>query len=95
MTACAGSNIELNDVSVTVTPTGIASTGDPLSTFELQTPTPGATEAVSFTLPPLIPTPVPDTSVGKTGSAIGLKAFRALGTSVVVAVIALLGLSSL
>ena len=45
MTACAGSGIELNEVSVTVTPTGIASTGDPLSIFEVQTPTSGATSS--------------------------------------------------
>ena len=97
MSACAGEGIELNEFTITVTPTGISSTGDPLSIFEVQTPASGATKAVSFTLPPLIPTPEPVKYGGNIGSAIGLNAFGALGTGVVVATaaaITILGISS-
>lgn len=93
---CAASGIELEDVPVTATPTGTASTGDPLSMFEAPTPTSGATAAVTYALPPLIPTQAEINT--KIGSAIGLNAFRALGTSVVVATaatIVMLGVSSL
>jgi hypothetical protein len=64
-------------------------TDDPLSIFEAPTPTSGATVAVTFSQPPLIP--------GSVGSAIGLNAFKALGASVVVATaaaIVILGVSS-
>jgi len=79
---CSGSNIVLNPVDVTARPTGFSSTGDPLSPFEAPTPTPGETVAVTAVVnPPLIPT---DTS--QSGSASGLDAFWALGTSTVVAI---------
>jgi hypothetical protein len=94
--ACAQSGIALNKVPITVTPAGIASTGDPFSIFEVPPPTSGATTAVTFALPPLIPTPPAFGS--KKGSATGLNAFRALGTSMTVATtaaIVVLGVSSL
>lgn len=82
---CAASNIVLNPVSVTATPTAFFSSGDPLSPFEAPTPTPGETVAVSAVLfPPLIPTYGLDNS--QSGSASGLNAFWALGTSTVVAI---------
>ena len=79
---CAGSSIVLNAVDVTARPTGFSSTGDPLSPFEAPTPTPGETVAVTAVWnPPLIPT-----DQSQSGSASGLDAFRALGTSTVVAI---------
>lgn len=82
---CAGSSIVLNAVDVTARPTGFSSTGDPLSPFEAPTPTPGETVAVTAVWnPPLIPTFAADQS--QSGSASGLNAFWALGTSTVVAI---------
>jgi len=99
---CGAQNIMLNPVSITATPTGTATTGDPLSMFEAPTPTSGATAAVTVELPPLIPSysgsvQAPGQAKSKIGSAIGLNAFRALGTSVLVAAaaaIVILGVSS-
>jgi hypothetical protein len=97
---CAAQRIQLNLVSITATPTGTATTGDPLSMFEAPTPTSGATVAVTMELPPLIPSysvQNPGQAQPKTGSAVGLNAFRALDMSIVVAagaVIVLLGVSS-
>ncbi|KAF8497762.1 hypothetical protein F5888DRAFT_249700 [Russula emetica] len=97
---CAAQLIQLNPVSITATPTGTATTGDPLSMFEAPTPTSGATAAVTMELPPLVPSysvQTPGQAQPKSGSAIGLNAFRALGTSIVVAAgaaIVLLGVSS-
>jgi hypothetical protein len=99
---CAAQRMLLNSVSITATPTGTATTGDPLSMFEAPTPTSGATAAVTMELPPLIPSysglvQTPGQTQPKTGSAIGLNAFRALGTSVLVAAgaaIVILGVSS-
>jgi hypothetical protein len=97
---CAAQRIQLNLVSITATPTGTAMTGDPLSMFGAPTPTSGATVAVTMELPPLIPSysvQNPGQAQPKTGSAVGLNAFRALDMSIVVAagaVIVLLGVSS-
>src|ERR1700679_2550540 len=97
---CAAQRIQLNLVSITATPTGTATTGDPLSMFEAPAPTSGATVAVTMELPPLIPSysvQTPGQAQPKTGSAIGLNAFRALDMSIVVAagaVTVLLGVSS-
>lgn len=88
---CATFGIVLNAVAVTATPTGISSTGDPLSLFEPQTPTSGATAAVTASLPPLVPiqgvTPSSGSSV-KNGSPVELNAIKALGAGAVVAAIA-------
>ncbi|KAH9984242.1 hypothetical protein BJV77DRAFT_202551 [Russula vinacea] len=67
--------IEL-EISCYGTPTGTASTGDPLSMFEAPTPTSGATAAVTYALPPLIPTQAEINT--KIGSAIGLNALEPL-----------------
>ncbi|KAI9439218.1 hypothetical protein H4582DRAFT_2075881 [Lactarius indigo] len=84
---------QLNGITVTAKPTGIASTGDPFSIFDAPTPTPGATQAIAFQSIPLFPTqdsqnagPVPPGV--KTGSAVGLSAPQSLGTGAVVAVVA-------
>jgi len=80
---CGASEIVLNVVEVTATPTGLASTGDPLSPFEAPTPTSGETVAVTvLSVLPLIPTFGTDQS--QLGSASGLHPFWALGTSMVV-----------
>ena len=83
---CAGFGLELNDISITATPTGIASTGDPFSIFGVSTPTSGATKAVTAQLNPLLPTRA--ASSGKTGGAVGLSALRSLDAGAVVAVAA-------
>jgi hypothetical protein len=95
-------HIVLNAVSITATPTGTATTGDPLTMFEAPTPSAGETVAVTAELPPLVPSfshqSAPAQAKSKTGSAIGLNAFIALGTSIVVstaATIVILGVSSL
>ncbi|KAN0133499.1 hypothetical protein V8E53_008667 [Lactarius tabidus] len=84
--ACAGFGFVLNDISVTATPTGIASTGDPFSIFEPATPTAGATKAVTAGDEPLLPTQA--TSSGKMGGAVGLNALQSLNAGVVGAVAA-------
>ena len=66
-------------MSITATPTGIASTGDPLSFFESVTPTPGDTAAVTLQPLPLLPTSLAASSgTGKKGGAVGLSAIRSL-----------------
>jgi len=81
---CAASEIELDAIGVTATPTGLASTGDPLSPFEVPTPTSGETVGVTAVIiPPLVPTF--GTGQSQSGSARGRNAFWALGTSMVVA----------
>jgi len=99
MTYCRAQRIKLNTVSITATPTGTATTGDPLSMFEAPTPTSGATVAVTAELPPLVPSytaQTPGQAQPIVGSAIGLNAFRALGMSIAGAAIAIviLGVSS-
>ncbi|KAH9009676.1 hypothetical protein EDB83DRAFT_2452984 [Lactarius deliciosus] len=85
--ACGISGFELNDISITATPTGIVSTGNPLSIFDAPTPTPGATQAVSVQENPLIPTRAVDsTAKTGTGGAVGLSALRSLKAGAVVAV---------
>jgi hypothetical protein len=76
----------LNDFSITATPTGIASTGNPFSIFEAATPTAGATKAVTSGENPLLPTQA--TSSGKIGGAVGLSALQSLNVAVVGAVAA-------
>ncbi|KAH8985261.1 hypothetical protein EDB86DRAFT_2959884 [Lactarius hatsudake] len=83
--ACSSFGFVLNDITITATPTGIASTGDPLSIFDVPTPTPGATRAVTFQLGPLLPTRAAG-STAKTGGAVGLSAPRSLQAGAVVAV---------
>lgn len=86
MSACEASDITLNVVSITVTPTGISSTGDPLSIFDAPTPTSGATAAVSAQLPPLVPTPLGEQTKNKSiGGAAEINAFWGVYTSAVVA----------
>ncbi|KAI0270211.1 hypothetical protein BGY98DRAFT_268103 [Russula aff. rugulosa BPL654] len=78
---CAAQRILLNAVSITATPTGTATTGDPLSMFEAPTPTAGATAAVTAELPPLIPSYTVQTAgqaTPKSGSASGLNPFGPL-----------------
>ena len=76
----------LNDITITATPTGIASTGDPFSIFDVQNLTPGATEVVTIQEPALLPSlaagPV------KKGGAVGLSALRSLDAAAVGAVAA-------
>ncbi len=74
----------LNDVTVTATPTGISSTGDPLSLFEPQTPTSGATAVVTASVPPFVPVQGSGTN-SKNGSPVEFNALKALGASAVVA----------
>lgn len=78
----------LNDVPITATPTGIASTGDPFSIFDPITPTAGATKAVTIENIPLLPTRVTGPSSGKIGGAVGLSAILSLHAGVVGAVTA-------
>jgi hypothetical protein len=89
---CEEFGIELNDVSLTATPTGVSSTGDPLSIFEVPTPSAGATAAVTLAVPPLIPKPAEPKVKITNGSPAVLDVFRAFCTS---AVVAMLGASLL
>ncbi|KAH9028724.1 hypothetical protein EDB84DRAFT_1563021 [Lactarius hengduanensis] len=84
---CTSFGFELNDVLITATPTGIGSTGDPLSIFDVPAPTSGATQAVTFQEEPLLPTRAAG-SAAKTGGAVGLSAPRSLEAGAVVAVAA-------
>ena len=84
--ACAEFGLELNEVTITATPTGISSTGDPFSIFEVATPTSGATAAVTVQEPPLIPSLA--AGPGKKGGAVGLSALRSLDAAAVGAVAA-------
>ncbi|KAH9057355.1 hypothetical protein EDB87DRAFT_1117945 [Lactarius vividus] len=86
--ACAAFGYVLNDITITATPTGIPSTGDPLSIFDVPTPTPGATQAVSAQLNPLLPTRAVGPTAN-TGGAVGLSALRSLEAGAVVAVAAI------
>ncbi|KAH8985404.1 hypothetical protein EDB92DRAFT_1370822 [Lactarius akahatsu] len=83
--ACSEFGFALNDIVLTATPTGIASTGDPFSIFGVQT----ATEAVTIQADPLglLPTQTTE-STAKTGGAVGLRTPRNLQASAVVAVAA-------
>ena len=74
---CEEFGFELNDISITATPTGAASTGDPFSIFEAATPTSGATEAVTAQEPPLLPTTLA-ANTGQIGGADGLSALWSL-----------------
>ncbi|KAI9439219.1 hypothetical protein H4582DRAFT_124450 [Lactarius indigo] len=91
---CATFGVVLNNVAATATPTGISSTGDPLSLFEPQTPTSGATAAVTASELPFIPVLGSGTNP-KNGGPVKLNVLKALGTSTVVAAasVAILGAS--
>ncbi|KAH8985257.1 hypothetical protein EDB86DRAFT_2959848 [Lactarius hatsudake] len=83
--ACSEFGFVLNDIVLTATPTGIASTGDPFSIFGVQT----ATEAVTIEADPLglLPTQAAG-STAKTGGAVGLRTPRSLQAGAIVAVAA-------
>ncbi|KAH9012777.1 hypothetical protein EDB85DRAFT_2158710 [Lactarius pseudohatsudake] len=85
--ACSSFGFELNDVWISASPTGIASTGDPLSILDAPAPTSGATQAVTPQEQPLIPTRAAG-SAAKAGGAVGLSAPRSLEAGAVVAVAA-------
>ncbi|KAI0260350.1 hypothetical protein BC834DRAFT_973491 [Gloeopeniophorella convolvens] len=80
--SCAGFGIVLNEVTLTATPTGASSAGDPFTPFEPVTPTSGATVAVTASLPPLIPNPAtqgqPPKKNGATGGGVPLIAGAAV-----------------
>jgi hypothetical protein len=82
--ACSAFGIVLNPISVTASPTGVSSTGDPLAVFEAPTPTSGATVAVTDLLPPLYPTSGVNAQ-DPNGTAAGPRALWALGAGAVVA----------
>ncbi|KAF8264839.1 hypothetical protein EI94DRAFT_1805272 [Lactarius quietus] len=82
---CDSAGYVLNDVSITATPTGIASTGDPLSIFYPPFPTFGAT-VVSIGGEALLPTVPPGS--GDSGGAVRLGALQSLNAGVVGAVAA-------
>ncbi|KAH9051333.1 hypothetical protein EDB83DRAFT_2397331 [Lactarius deliciosus] len=77
---CSKFGFVLNDIKLTATPTGIASTGDPFSIFGVQT----ATEADPLGLLPTQTTGSP----AKTGGAVGLRTPRNLQAGAIVAVAA-------
>ncbi|KAH9172443.1 hypothetical protein EDB89DRAFT_1965288 [Lactarius sanguifluus] len=77
----------LNEISITASPTGIKSTGDPFSIFDLPTPTSGATVTPLVTFK-LLPTRAAG-STAKTGGAVALSAPRSLEACAVVAVAAI------
>ncbi|KAH9981678.1 hypothetical protein BJV74DRAFT_854347 [Russula compacta] len=93
--ACAASDIILNIESITATPTGISSTGDPLSIFDAPTPTSGETVAVTASLPPLIPTPLEEQTKSKIGGAAEINAFWGVYTSAIVAAVTAVAITTL
>lgn len=84
--ACEAYGYTLNDLTFAVSPTGIASTGDPFSIFDQATPTPGATKALTEGAVPLLPTAA--TKSGKIGGAVRLGALQSLNAGIVGAVVA-------
>ncbi|KAF8264836.1 hypothetical protein EI94DRAFT_1805270 [Lactarius quietus] len=93
---CKDSGYVLNYTAITAIPTGIASTGDPVSVFEPATVIAGVTQPVTFDDFPLLPTGASSagaqttssatvtqtTSSGKTGGAVGLGALQNLNVGV-------------